>query len=134
MKFNDSIRVNSNGNILTINVFKDIPSSEFRLYLLSTYGFDIYKDSIILPNVITKYSSFVFSSVSHSINTAYMRINGSKEELVIKDTDSSLKVRKCIFKDSHDRIPIINKEGKAVGILYEVDLLDEILNNGKISI
>lgn len=50
------------------------------------------------------------------------------------DTDSSLKVRKCIFKDSHDRIPIINKEGKAVGILYEVDLLDEILNNGKISI
>lgn len=37
------------------------------------------------------------------------------------DTDSSYKVKKCIFRDNHDRIPIINKEGKAVGILYEVD-------------
>ena len=50
------------------------------------------------------------------------------------DTDSSYKVKKCIFRDNHDRIPIINKEGKAVGILYEVDLLDEILDNGTISI
>lgn len=50
------------------------------------------------------------------------------------DTDSSLKVRKCIFKDHHDRIPIITKNNKIVGILYEVDLLDEILNDGTISI
>lgn len=50
------------------------------------------------------------------------------------DTDSFLKVRKCIFKDHHDIIPIITKNNKIVGILYEVDLLDEILNDGKISI
>ena len=50
------------------------------------------------------------------------------------DTDSSLKVKKCIFKDNHDRIPIITKDNKIVGILYEVDLLDEILNDGTISI
>lgn len=50
------------------------------------------------------------------------------------DTDSSLKVKECIFRDNHDRIPIINKENKVVGILYEVDLLDEILENGTISI
>ncbi len=50
------------------------------------------------------------------------------------DTDSSLKVRRCIFRDHHDRIPIITKNNKIVGILYEVDLLDEILNDGKISI
>lgn len=50
------------------------------------------------------------------------------------DTDSSLKVRKCIFRDHHDRIPIITKNNKIVGILYEVDLLDEILNDGTISI
>ena len=50
------------------------------------------------------------------------------------DTDSSLKVKKCIFRDNHDRIPIITKDNKVVGILYEVDLLDEILDNGTISI
>ena len=50
------------------------------------------------------------------------------------DTDSSEKVRKCIFRDNHDRIPIINKEFKVMGILYEIDLLDEILNNRSISI
>lgn len=50
------------------------------------------------------------------------------------DTDSSDKVKKCIFKDNHDRIPIITKDNKVVGILYEVDLLDEILNNGTLSI
>lgn len=50
------------------------------------------------------------------------------------DTDSSFKVRKCIFRDHHDRIPIITKDNKIVGILYEVDLLDEILNDGTISI
>lgn len=50
------------------------------------------------------------------------------------DTDSSTKVKECVFRDNHDRIPIINKENKVVGILYEVDLLDEILDNGTISI
>lgn len=50
------------------------------------------------------------------------------------DTDSSLKVRECVFRDKHDRIPIITKDKKAVGILYEVDLLDEILTDGSISI
>lgn len=50
------------------------------------------------------------------------------------DTDSSLKVKECVFRDNHDRIPIINKDNKVVGILYEVDLLDEILDNGTISI
>lgn len=50
------------------------------------------------------------------------------------DTDSSLKVKECIFRDNHDRIPIIDKENKVKGILYEVDLLDEILDNGTISI
>lgn len=50
------------------------------------------------------------------------------------DTDSSLKVKECIFRDNHDRIPIINKDNKVKGILYEVDLLDEILDNGTISI
>ena len=50
------------------------------------------------------------------------------------DTDSSLKVKECIFRDNHDRIPIINKDNKVMGILYEVDLLDEILDNGTISI
>ena len=59
----------------------------------------------------------------------------SKENVsYLYDTDSSLKVRKCIFKDNHDRIPIITKDNKIVGILYEVDLLDEILNDGTISI
>ena len=50
------------------------------------------------------------------------------------DTDSSFKVKECIFRDNHDRIPIINKDNKVMGILYEVDLLDEILDNGTISI
>ena len=50
------------------------------------------------------------------------------------DTDSSLKVKECIFRDNHDRIPIINKDNKVMGILYEVDLLDEILDNGTISV
>ena len=44
------------------------------------------------------------------------------------------KVKNCIFRDKHDRIPIINRECKVMGILYEVDLLDEILNNRPISI
>lgn len=59
---------------------------------------------------------------------------GKDDVSYLYDTDSSLKVKKCIFKDNHDRIPIITKENKIVGILYEVDLLDEILNNGTISI
>lgn len=50
------------------------------------------------------------------------------------DTDSSEKVKNCIFRDKHDRIPIINREYKVMGILYEVDLLDEILHNRSISI
>lgn len=50
------------------------------------------------------------------------------------DTDSSTKVKECVFRDNHDRIPIITKDNKVAGILYEVDLLDEILNNGRISI
>lgn len=50
------------------------------------------------------------------------------------DTANSSKVKNCVFRDNHARIPVINKEGKAVGILYEVDLLDELLNNGTISI
>jgi len=50
------------------------------------------------------------------------------------DTANSSKVKNCVFRDNHARIPVINKEGKAVGILYEVDLLDELLNNGIISI
>ena len=50
------------------------------------------------------------------------------------DTANSIKVKNCVFRDNHARIPVINKEGKAVGILYEVDLLDELLNNGTISI
>ena len=59
----------------------------------------------------------------------------SKENVsYLYDTDSSFKVRKCIFRDHHDRIPIITKDNKIVGILYEVDLLDEILNDGTISI
>lgn len=49
-------------------------------------------------------------------------------------TDSSTKVKECIFRDNHDRIPIIDKENKVVGILYEVDLLDEILEGRNISI
>lgn len=59
----------------------------------------------------------------------------SKDDVsYLYDTDSSLKVKKCIFRDNHDRIPIITKDNKIVGILYEVDLLDEILDNGTISI
>ena len=59
----------------------------------------------------------------------------SKENVsYLYDTDSSFKVRKCIFRDHHDRIPIITKDNKIVGILYEVALLDEILNDGTISI
>jgi len=50
------------------------------------------------------------------------------------DTANSNKVKNCVFRDNHARIPVINKENKAVGILYEVDLLDELLNNGTISI
>lgn len=50
------------------------------------------------------------------------------------DTDSSESVKNCIFRDKHDRIPIINRECKVMGILYEVDLLDEILNGRSISI
>ena len=50
------------------------------------------------------------------------------------DTSNSSKVKNCVFRDNHARIPVINKENKAVGILYEVDLLDELLNNGTISI
>ncbi len=50
------------------------------------------------------------------------------------DTDSSQKVKECVFRDKHDRIPIISKEKKALGILYEVDLLDEVLTDGSISI
>ena len=61
-------------------------------------------------------------------------MDDKNDESYFYDTDSSYKVKKCIFRDNHDRIPIINKDGKAVGILYEVDLLDEILDNGTISI
>lgn len=50
------------------------------------------------------------------------------------DTAKSNKVKNCVFRDNHARIPVINKENKAVGILYEVDLLDELLNNGTISV
>ena len=50
------------------------------------------------------------------------------------DTAKSDKVKNCVFRDNHARIPVINKENQAVGILYEVDLLDELLNNGTISI
>ena len=50
------------------------------------------------------------------------------------DTANSNKVKESVFRDNHSRIPVINKENKVVGILYEVDLLDELLNNGKISI
>lgn len=50
------------------------------------------------------------------------------------DTSSSSKVKDSVFKDNHARIPVINKDNKAVGILYEVDLLDELLNNGTVSI
>lgn len=50
------------------------------------------------------------------------------------DTANSNKVKESVFRDNHARIPVINKENKAVGILYEVDLLDELLNNGTISV
>ncbi len=50
------------------------------------------------------------------------------------DTDRSNKVKTCVFRDNHARIPVINKENKAVGILYEVDLLDELLNDGTVSV
>lgn len=59
---------------------------------------------------------------------------GKENVSYLYDTDSSFKVRKCIFRDHHDRILIITKDNKIVGILYEVDLLDEILNDGTISI
>ena len=39
----------------------------------------------------------------------------SKENVsYLYDTDSSFKVRKCIFRDHHDRIPIITKDNKIV--------------------
>jgi len=50
------------------------------------------------------------------------------------DTANSNKVKNCVFRDNHARIPVINKDNKALGILYEVDLLDELINNGTISI
>lgn len=50
------------------------------------------------------------------------------------DTANSNKVKNCVFRDNHARIPVINKDNKVVGILYEVDLLDELLNNGTISV
>lgn len=50
------------------------------------------------------------------------------------DTANSNKVKESVFRDNHARIPVINKDNKVVGILYEVDLLDELLNNGSISI
>lgn len=50
------------------------------------------------------------------------------------DTANSNKVKESVFRDNHARIPVINKDGKALGILYEVDLLDELLNNGTISV
>lgn len=50
------------------------------------------------------------------------------------DTANSNKVKESVFRDNHARIPVINKDNKAVGILYEVDLLDELLNNGTISV
>jgi CBS domain containing-hemolysin-like protein len=50
------------------------------------------------------------------------------------DTANSNKVKESVFRDNHARIPVINKEGKALGILYEVDLLDELLNNGTVSV
>lgn len=50
------------------------------------------------------------------------------------DTANSNKVKNCVFRDNHPRIPVINKDNKVVGILYEVDLLDELINNGTISI
>ena len=59
---------------------------------------------------------------------------GREDVSFLYDTDSSEKVKNCIFRDKHDRIPIISKDGKVMGILYEVDLLDEILHNRSISI
>ena len=59
-----------------------------------------------------------------------LRVNNvmvpSEDVSFLYDTDSSEKVK--------NRIPIINRECKVMGILYEVDLLDEILNNRPISI
>lgn len=55
----------------------------------------------------------------------------SKENVsYLYDTDSSFKVRKCIFRDHHDRIPIITKDNKIVGIeriIFLVLLLWKIL-------
>lgn len=50
------------------------------------------------------------------------------------DNSNSSKVKESVFRDNHARIPVINRNNKAVGILYEVDLLDELINNGTISI
>ena len=59
----------------------------------------------------------------------------SREDVsYLYDSDSSKKVKDCIFRDKHDRIPIINNDNKVEGILYEVDLLDEILEGRPISI
>ena len=50
------------------------------------------------------------------------------------DTANSNKVKESVFRDNHARIPVINRDDKVVGILYEVDLLDELINNGTISV
>lgn len=81
-----------------------------------------------------KESTFIQTAVTlKKVKVQNIMIN--KEDVTyLYDTDSSYKVKQCIFKDKHDRIPIITKDNKVAGILYEVDLLDEILDNGKISI
>lgn len=81
------------------------------------------KESIFIQKAVILKKLKVQNVMIDKVNVSYLY-----------DTANSVKVKNCVFRDNHARIPIINKDNKAVGILYEVDLLDELLNNGTISV
>ena len=57
-----------------------------------------------------------------------------KDEGVIEEKESAFIQKAVILKRLRVQNIMISKDNKIVGILYEVDLLDEILNDGTISI
>lgn len=81
------------------------------------------KESIFIQKAVILKKSKVQNVMIDKENVSYLY-----------DTAKSNKVKESVFRDNHARIPVINRDNKVVGILYEVDLLDELINNGTISV
>jgi len=129
---------------LLVNIFKPISRaiSLFEKKIKNNHKVTATKDELVEIVKTIKDEGVIEEKESNFIQKAVllkkMKVQNvmiNKEQVsYLYETDSSTKVKECVFRDNHDRIPIITKDGKAVGMLNEVDLLDEILENGTISI